>query len=417
MSVLDTESSTNMGLHDPDLIPREGDLSVISPAELLRRALLGRVTGTLIIRERSRPLRHVNFDAGLPVSAYGDEGRESILEHLRRNRQLSKRRLRELEGADQAAALTELLSSGEVNPAAASGALRNVGQRVLQGIFATTDAPFSFMFGQADGAHQRWRSLDAFRAHVDYLRECVPAEQTVRRIAESRGKVLGLSVAGLANRSLLRGVFELSPSLERALDERWSVSQLLSHAGAALDMSAQVLSSLVVLGAVDLNDAQGEGGGPGLARIFRGASSRSTPGRSGPRERRATSSDAEATARLLHVDGLTYLSLGDLVEAQDHFRRASGLCPGDATFLAYFGWSTFLRGTSDGSNDAQWGRNAIVEAVALAPESDVVHTVLGNLYMKTEEVSLAMAAFKRALEINPTNDEARSQLLTLELGV
>lgn len=151
----------------------------------------------------------------------------------------------------------------------------------------------------------------------------------------------------------------------------------------------------------------------------------------GPRERRASQ---------CYEMGMRRLSKGDIFGAEFHFRTATKLQPDSSTYLVGYGNALFAKQdfvgaveqyskvTESSSNAillSNWGValrilgriNEAVEkheaAVALAPDDPKTLVNAGITFVDSGKIENAISMFKRALEINPKNEDARRNLKAL----
>jgi tetratricopeptide (TPR) repeat protein len=113
----------------------------------------------------------------------------------------------------------------------------------------------------------------------------------------------------------------------------------------------------------------------------------------------------------LYLQGRGYLlnfqTPGNIDAAIDTFNRAIALDPRYAPAYAGLGgafWQKF-----EASNEArriEQARNACAQAVALDPELPASHTCLATIALGTGAVEVAVQEFQRALDREPTSDEA-----------
>ncbi|MBH23927.1 MAG: hypothetical protein CMH57_05605 [Myxococcales bacterium] len=123
-------------------------------------------------------------------------------------------------------------------------------------------------------------------------------------------------------------------------------------------------------------------------------------------------STQHALAHVLFLDGMTYLKLADLDEAHEHFEQAHQLHPEEARYLAFLGWSLYLR--SYNTDDRETGRKAVLEAMHRDPELDLTYVILGNIYVREGQQLRALNLYRKAVTLNPRNKDARKRLRRLE---
>ncbi len=122
---------------------------------------------------------------------------------------------------------------------------------------------------------------------------------------------------------------------------------------------------------------------------------------------------AVSLASIFFEDGRAYLRLGDYVEAQRHFAQSRKRHDAVPRYLAYLGWSTFLCAGEDLEERAS-GQEMLRESIALDPLLDEAFVLLGHVYCRSSRFERGMEMYKRALELNPQNEEAMQALQPLE---
>lgn len=99
-------------------------------------------------------------------------------------------------------------------------------------------------------------------------------------------------------------------------------------------------------------------------------------------------------------------------EAFDAFSRAGTLIPDDPQVYVQLGWTRFL--ASDRTRDAAGDAIADIErALRLSRENDDAYVTMGKIHRLTGDMQQAEADLRRAIEINPHNNEAQSELRML----
>lgn len=99
-------------------------------------------------------------------------------------------------------------------------------------------------------------------------------------------------------------------------------------------------------------------------------------------------------------------------EAFDAFSRAGALIPDDPQVYVQLGWARFL--ASDRTRASAGDAIADVErALRLSREFDEGYVTMGKIHRLTGDLAQAEADLRRAIEINPHNNEAQSELRLL----
>jgi tetratricopeptide (TPR) repeat protein len=115
---------------------------------------------------------------------------------------------------------------------------------------------------------------------------------------------------------------------------------------------------------------------------------------------KARPNDAELYQRL----GGLYFERRELAEAWKAFMQSLRLDPEDPWTCLKFGTLLML------CDDKTYARKLFDHAIGLAPELAVTHWCSGDLYRKQGEYELAERAYKRAVAVDPDDEQAREKL-------
>jgi len=116
--------------------------------------------------------------------------------------------------------------------------------------------------------------------------------------------------------------------------------------------------------------------------------------------------DKEKLAAALVALGLQEQRLGKDDDARAHMERALSLAPQDGEAAASYAW-ILLR------QERAWLAETYAEdAARRIPESAFAHKVLALAYYKNDKIQQALAEFKRAKELNPSDQEVKYYLQT-----
>ena len=107
-----------------------------------------------------------------------------------------------------------------------------------------------------------------------------------------------------------------------------------------------------------------------------------------------------------HIEqGLFYQDKGQLVQAEDSFKKAIELNPNSDQAYSELGW--FYRK----QNKPIKAEDLFKKAISLNPKNDSAYNGLGQLYREQNKLTEAEDSFKKAIEINPNSD-----WICMELG-
>ncbi len=110
--------------------------------------------------------------------------------------------------------------------------------------------------------------------------------------------------------------------------------------------------------------------------------------------------------------GRSLLRQQDYAEALEAFGRAAAISPDDPQVYVELGWARFL--ASDHGPEAASASIADVErALRLSSEMDDAYVTIGKIHRLRGDLPQAEAQLRRAIEINPHNNEAQSELRLL----
>jgi len=107
--------------------------------------------------------------------------------------------------------------------------------------------------------------------------------------------------------------------------------------------------------------------------------------------------------------GTLYMDRGDMKNAEEAFRKASEI--NDRNFGAVFGLARSLSRDDEKTDDAIAAYN---RAISLNPSEVQAYVELGNLYIKNDDIALAIETFERALQVDPSKDYIRNFLSQLK---
>lgn len=130
-----------------------------------------------------------------------------------------------------------------------------------------------------------------------------------------------------------------------------------------------------------------------------------------PTERRQQSVILEG--EIFHMKGRRALDSGDSATAKKMFSDAVAVNPGEATYVVYLGWATFL----GGANDVETIKEAVSwmkKALVLNPESSDAYYYLGMIALRAGKSKYARRYLIKAQTLNPQNADARKALNELD---
>jgi hypothetical protein len=219
----------------------------------------------------------------------------------------------------------------------------------------------------------------------------------------------------------IRNYFELDEidrGLLALLDGTCSMRELLGEAGENRDRCGHLLVALALTDQLDLPEPIApEESGPfiieDLPRIRRDGESQRPPSARPPlRETGSLPGKEKLLADSAFLQGKELLRAGEYGAAADAFREASNLRPSALEYALFAAWSAYL---STG-RAVKW-RDMLVELCERTLAQDrhlaFAYHVRGQLALEVKELSLARESLKRALELDPQDDEARRLLSRL----
>ncbi|HEY6877789.1 MAG TPA: DUF4388 domain-containing protein [Polyangiales bacterium] len=210
---------------------------------------------------------------------------------------------------------------------------------------------------------------------------------------------------------------ELDRELLSLLDGTCSMRELLGEAGPNRDRCGHLLVALALTDQLDLPEPIApEESGPfiieDLPRIRRDGESARPSARPAMREVAPLPGKEKLLADSAFLQGKELLRAGEYGAAADAFREASNLRPSALEYALFAAWSAYL---STG-RAVKW-RDMLVELCERTLAQDrhlaFAYHVRGQLALEVKEVSLARESLKRALELDPQDDEARKLLARL----
>ncbi len=120
-------------------------------------------------------------------------------------------------------------------------------------------------------------------------------------------------------------------------------------------------------------------------------------------------------SELLFQQGEDALHDRNFVEAKRAFNEALELSPNEAEYFAYLGWATYTENPQDAEAVRQ-GRDLLERAISINPGLDNAYTFLGLLELQQGAKNRAREYFEKAVQYNPENERALSELKKLEVG-
>ncbi len=107
--------------------------------------------------------------------------------------------------------------------------------------------------------------------------------------------------------------------------------------------------------------------------------------------------------------GKQLLAQQRFAEARSEFQCAVESSPEEPLIYVHLGWSTYLGSAGDASAAAEAIR-VVERALRLSSESDQAHMTIGKIYRLSGDLKQAESYLRRAIAINPHNNEAQSEL-------
>ena len=272
----------------------------------------------------------------------------------------------------------------------------------------------------------------------------VPMEPTVASLEGSTLRVEPLLWTGVTRhysleraREMLSPVWHESPELRSSaqhvadcmdldeeartalasIDGKRSIRELLAARSSHDTLLAHLLVALGLCDQLKLPDAIApEESGPfiieDLPRMQRRASEGDGGSRGVLREVTNLPGKEKLLADSAFLQGKELLRAGEYGAAADAFREASNLRPSALEYALFAAWSAYL---STG-RAVKW-RDMLVELCERTLEQDrhlaFAHHVRGQLALETKDLETARESFRRALELDPQDEEARRLLARL----
>lgn len=208
---------------------------------------------------------------------------------------------------------------------------------------------------------------------------------------------------------------ETERSLLAQLDGTCSMRELLGESGADRDRCGHLLVALALTDQLELPEPIApEESGPfvieDLPRIRRdGESARPPSARPPMREVAPLPGKEKLLADSAFLQGKELLRAGEYGAAADAFREASNLRPSALEYALFAAWSAYL----SMGRAVKW-RDMLIELCERTLAQDrhlaFAYHVRGQLALEEKEISLARDSLRRALELDPQDDEARRLL-------
>ena len=120
-------------------------------------------------------------------------------------------------------------------------------------------------------------------------------------------------------------------------------------------------------------------------------------------------------SELLFQQGEDALHAENFTEAQKLFGEALELSPNEAEYFAYLGWAIFRENPQD-AEALRRGRDLLERAISINPGLDNAYAFLGLLELHHGHKNRAREHFEKAVQYNPENERAQTELKKLEVG-
>jgi curved DNA-binding protein CbpA len=117
------------------------------------------------------------------------------------------------------------------------------------------------------------------------------------------------------------------------------------------------------------------------------------------------------------LKGEMLLNQGAFAKAQNIFEHAVKLNPQEPEYKCYFGWAYFLNPKNDKKKKAAHAKRLINESLEVNPKIESAQYFLGLIARFEGDKKLAMKQFKKTLQINPDNKEAKKAMNDLAAKV
>jgi tetratricopeptide (TPR) repeat protein len=124
--------------------------------------------------------------------------------------------------------------------------------------------------------------------------------------------------------------------------------------------------------------------------------------------------DESLQAEIMFSKGMEYLKARDYQKALDHFKLSATMRPEEHLFAESYVKTLFLRYQNTGKGNTMEIKASIREGLQRFPDSDALYVILGWI-LKKEGSKKAIAAFRKALEINRNNVDAQREIRLIQM--
>ncbi len=117
--------------------------------------------------------------------------------------------------------------------------------------------------------------------------------------------------------------------------------------------------------------------------------------------------DAAAMGDIYFRDGLSFLRLGDLESARQHFQRASDYDPSRGIIIANLAYTEFKLDPTNDEVVEQTGRN-LQRAANVEPKNPEIFVLLARFGINTRDQKTARSALERLEKLNPSHPRLKA---------
>lgn len=115
------------------------------------------------------------------------------------------------------------------------------------------------------------------------------------------------------------------------------------------------------------------------------------------------------------AEGQTLFNKHEFPDAQPHLEKALEINPESTQAMSLLAWTNYQLAGKDNITVAFESKEMLKKAISIDDQNDLAFLFLGKLLKQEGKDGLAGTYFKRALEVNPANEEARREVKLLQI--